>query len=245
MAKRKPPGKTEVIDGFSSVQALRHAGRTSEETRTRESSTRLPERIRDDKPSDAKATARRIGSTAMPARHELTCYECGFEFILTGRLDDTICSKCRAALKIKNYTVDGAWTQDIKTLGTIDVTAGAVVGAVSLVCGNMIIAGDVKACTIKVCRSTTLRNGAEIDMNSMTFTDLVIHPDCDLKLKEKLHCRHLEVRGRLKADVHAGGRVTVGTGAFFTGKIKATGLIVEDEAGLKADLNVSPAPKNG
>lgn len=235
MAKRKTQ-KTPVINGFQSVQAVKHSGKGTEEARTRDSATRLPERKRTDTPSDAKKAATRIGSTAMPARHELTCYECGFEFVLTGRLDDTICAKCRKSLKIKDYTVSGEWAQDVKTLGTIDVTAGAVVGPVNLVCGNLVVAGNIEACTIKVCRRTTICKGAHFDLTQITFTDLVVNLDCILKWKTPFECRHLEVLGTLSADVHATGRVTIQPDARFEGKIAATGLTVEDGGALKADL---------
>ncbi|MDA1043732.1 MAG: polymer-forming cytoskeletal protein [Verrucomicrobia bacterium] len=238
----KKTSQTPVIDGFRSVQAVKRAGGGSQEAKTRAPSTRLPEKKRIDKPSDASSAKTRIGHTAMPARHELTCYECGFEFILTGRLDDTFCSKCRKALKATNHVIAGEWSHDIRTLGTIEVRPEAQVAAVNLMCGNLLLDGDVEACDVTVCRTATFRKAAKFDLDKMRLTDVVVSEASRLSIRRLFECRHLELCGAMNTRLHAQGRVTLKAGSTFKGELHAATLDVQEGAALKANLCIGPAP---
>ncbi|MFT5240407.1 MAG: cytoskeletal protein CcmA (bactofilin family) [Kiritimatiellia bacterium] len=243
MAKRNNQ-KPQVIDGFSSLQAVKRTGKGTEEAKFRESSSRLPDRKPDTPPEKDPLAAKRIGSTVMPARHNLTCYECGFEFVLTGRLEDTYCAKCRKSLKAGHHTISGEWTVDVKTLGTIDVKPSARADGVTLVCGNLVIAGDVSTCNITVCRTATFCAGAIFDLDRIQFCDVEIGENYTLSLDHKLACRHVNVKGRLQADATLSGRMSVACGGAFEGKLSAIGLTIEDGASLCADLNLRAPEKN-
>ncbi len=240
----KKTSKTPVIEGFRSVQAIQRSGTAPKVAKTHHPAARLPEKKRSDKPSDTQKANARIGHTAMPARHQLTCYECGFEFILTGRLDNTICSKCRKTLEITDHVVAGKWSYDVKTLGTIEVRPEADFEAVNLVCGNLVLEGNIEACTVTVCRALTLKKGAKFDLDKMTLTDVVVAPKARLSLKRKFTCRHLELGGQLSTQLHADGRVTLKAGSTFTGEIHTASLDVQEGAALKATLNIRPPQKS-
>jgi cytoskeletal protein CcmA (bactofilin family) len=243
MAKRNNH-KSQVIDGFSSLQAVKRSGKGTEEAKFRESSSRLPDRKPDTPADKDPLAAKRIGSTAMPAKHHLTCYECGFEFVLTGRLEDTYCAKCRKSLKAGHHTISGEWTVDVKTLGTIDVKPSARADGVTLVCGNLVIAGDVSTCDITVCRTATFCEGAVFDLDKIQFCDVEIGENYTLSLDHELTCRHLNVKGHLLANATLSGRMSIACGAAFKGKLSAMGLTMEDGASLSADLNLRASKQN-
>ena len=54
--------------------------------------------------------------TTLPTKQHIRCYECSYEFDLTGRMGTTHCPKCRAALDLAGYTIDAECRETLKTL---------------------------------------------------------------------------------------------------------------------------------
>lgn len=232
-----------MIDGFSSVQAIKHSGKGKHEARTRESSSRLPnaEKLKEKPAAETpKPTASRIGHTAMPEKHELVCYVCDYAFKLTGRIDKTFCPKCRKQLDTANYVISGAWETDIRTMGTIDVKTGGLAGKTTFICQNIVIAGDVRQASIQACRRLEIREGAQIDFAHVTCKDLIVQAGARTDVRQPLRLRHVEISGHFTGNLDVADTVIIRAGGFFKGTLRTPRLIMEDGAGLNATLHLGP-----
>ncbi|MBN1557244.1 MAG: polymer-forming cytoskeletal protein [Lentisphaerae bacterium] len=230
-----------VIDGFTSIQAVRRSGQASRQARTRPSSSRLPNKPRG--PSGAPAPgkpAARIGHTAMPERHEIVCYECGFAFVLQGRFEKTYCPKCRQCLTFETITIDGVSRRTVKTIGVVTVTPAGKIAGGRIVATDVILAGAINGGQVCVSRRLELREGATFKPDCVSMRDVRIHAGARIALDHDLVCRDLEVDGFLKARVHADGLIAVRRGGFLSGEIHGPRLAVQDGAGLSAVLDVGP-----
>ena len=56
--------------------------------------------------SDPSASNPAPARTTLPTKQHIRCYECTYEFDLTGRMGTTHCPKCRASLDLAGYTID-------------------------------------------------------------------------------------------------------------------------------------------
>lgn len=229
-----------VIDGFSSVQAVRHSGRGSK-PRLQPSRTRLPAAEHTSEESDAEAAgkpAARIGHTVRPQSFEIECYDCGYVFKLTGRLGKTFCPKCRKALEVGDYTIDTDWSDDITTIGRIDIApAGSIKGA-RFLARDMSLAGSIEEASGYIFGCLELHSGARFDPSTVKITDVRIPRGEKLSLRRKLVCRNLDVEGELRGRVHVDGVLKVRAGGLLRGDIHTPHLIVEEGGGLKASLRV-------
>jgi len=229
-----------VIDGFSSVQAVRHAGRSSNGPRTRPSRTTLPATTA--KPDEKKNTvgklASRIGHTVIPVKYEIVCYECAYTFTLTGRLQDTICPKCHALLDGSDHTIDREWTGTIKTIGTIELKPEGALKGGEFIARNVIIAGHAEEGIIQAYQRLALGAGATFDVARIRMKDLVIRKDGKFTITSKFTCRNLEVEGELKAKVFIEGIVRIRRGGFLRGEVYTPHLVVEEGGGLWAKVVV-------
>jgi len=230
-----------VIDGLSSVRAVRRKG-GSQGPKTRSTPTHLPAQGREPPTAEDPLPSRaRIGHTVIPEKHEIVCYECGYAFTLPGKIVDTYCPKCRKILKVADYTIEGEWTKNLKTIGTIEIKPGAVVRDASLVALRIVLAGDIEQATVQWCHVLEMQAGAKFNLGSMLVHDVHIAEGATIRLRRKLTCRNIEVRGTLRAPVHPSGSLKIMPGGMFGGEFHGSRLIVEDGGAMKAKVFLGTA----
>jgi cytoskeletal protein CcmA (bactofilin family) len=231
----------QVINGFQSVQAVRRAGRASTRARTRESRSRLPDQEQTPIQPGTGNKATRIGHTAVPEKHELVCYACDYQFTTHGRIHNPFCPKCKSELDMSDHVVTGIWKLDVKTMGTIDIKADAVVTGATLIAQNMIVAGNIEDAVVQVTRSLELHPGAKLQPKTLTARNLTFHADSKFSIRRKLICHTVDIGGILRATLRAEESVTIRAGATFKGEIYTPRLIVEDGATISASMFLGQA----
>jgi len=231
--------KANVIDGFSSIQAIRRSGKESPEAKTRASSTTLPARDGDAAPSDDHKRAKaKIGHTAMPTRHEIVCYECGYEHTVTGRIQNAFCPKCHEELETGDVVVDSETDRSIKTVGAVEVRPGAALRHANVTAGTLVLAGTVEDSVVSIGGCLEIRKGARLDLQEIKYRDLVVAGDAKFTSRKRIACRNLTVAGELSGKVHATGVARIRAGGLLRGEIHGEHLVVEDGGGLKAKVFV-------
>jgi len=240
VAKRGGPS---VIDGLASVRAAQHAGRGAQGPRLRPSRTRLPAA---DKPPEAprkprgSGPASRIGHTAIPPRNEIVCYVCGYAFVLQGKIEKTYCPKCRHMLEMKHFVLEDEVGGVIRTIGTIEITERAKIGAdAELVGGRIVVAGDARPARLRAGLSVEIRPGGRLEMERTTAPDLIVAPGGRFASASPVSCRNLTVSGEARARFSVEGLALVRPGGALCGEIRGARLVVEEGGGLKARVSVA------
>jgi cytoskeletal protein CcmA (bactofilin family) len=229
--------RPRVIDGFSSVQAVRRGRSKSTGARTRPSRTSLP--VTDsDRKIEQPRLASRIGHTVIPDKHEIVCYECGYKFVFQGRLRDTFCPKCKTELEVQDHAIDGEWSGKIRTIGTVEIKPEAVLKEAEITARNLVLYGNAKDATIRVQGRLEVHKGAQFDMARIRINDLVIKPGGRFTLTRRIVCRNLEIEGALTATVYTEGTAVIRDGGFLKGELHGPSLILEAGGRLKAKIAV-------
>lgn len=234
------PDHTGMIDGFSSVQALRRLDGKGA-PRDKPPVDSAPEGNGSAPPSPPKPAS--FGHTALPTRHDLICYSCGYAFVVTGRLDRVLCPKCKTQLETGDKHIDGTWSGTLKTVGRVYINSGATVSSSSIVAMDIRVAGICRNTRLEPTRHLELDSGAQMETDKLSGQRLVIIEGAKLTFDEPLRCRSLEIRGELQADARPAEGGEIHPGGMFRGTLHAPRLIVHDGAGLKAHLHISPASK--
>ena len=228
-----------LIDGFASVQAIKRSGRSpSAPARLRHSATSLPapgERPRDSPPTPIAGVAK-IGHTAVRHKHDMVCYACNYAFTVSGKVHFSFCPKCKQQLNMSDEVVSGNWTDAVKTMGTIEVAAGAVVRGALLLAQNIVVAGDVTQATLQVSRRLELADGAQIDWRRITMQTLVIRAGAAFSFEAPLTCRSADIAGTLQAELRADERIILRATSCFEGELYSPCLQVEDGASIRARM---------
>ncbi len=236
------PDHSGMIDGYTSVQALRRLdgkappgphvpppekeASAGVESATEETPKSLP-----------------FGHTALPTRHDLICYNCGYAFVVTGRLDKVLCPKCKTWLKTGDHHIDGAWSGTLKTVGCVYINSGASVSSSHIMATDIRVAGSCRNCRLEPTRHLELDSGAHLELDQLAERQLVVVAGARLVLDEPLRCRSLDVFGELQAEVRLSERGAIHSGGFFRGSFYAPRLVVEEGARLRAFIHVESADR--
>lgn len=239
-----PSRKTDVVDNLTVVRLVRL---TREGTTDVGAVADLPPAPA---PPGAKAGAH-FGRTAMPTRHEVRCYECRYEFSITGQAKQTHCPKCRAIIEMQDYCVEGDWAQDVKTAGTIHIAVGATVRDGVLIGGNIVLAGALKGGRVEAYRRLELAAGAQFTEEAIRARDLRVQAGAEIVLRQAASFREVEILGKLSGSVMVTGRIDIRAGGCLEGTARGPRLMVEEGGGLLAELRIGaeddlprkPAPR--
>ena len=231
--------KPTVIDGLSSIRAVRHSGHSSGKARTRPPQTRLPGKKAAKKEDAVRTPAgARIGRTATPQKRDVLCYECGYRHTVRGQMHNTICPKCHETLDMSSHVIDGEWTGTIKTIGDVEVRSDAVLKDASLTARVITLEGNADNGRLRAYERLVLRTGASFNVGETLINELIVDAGSKLSISKKISCQHLNVQGDLKANVFTEGTVTVDAGGCLRGEVHSPHLVVREGGGLKARVFV-------
>jgi cytoskeletal protein CcmA (bactofilin family) len=225
--------KAGVVDSYSAIKAAQHS------VKARPPSTPAGP-LKTGEPADLRALGAAIAHTAVPAKQFIECYECGYKFQLHGRASSTNCSKCRAILDLTDHTIAKKWNGPLKTAGSIHIAADGTVETGDLVANDVILEGAIEAGIVRAMRKLELRPGARFSEHNLKAPDLLIAAGATIAFIEPAEFGNVDVFGTLRANLHAGGTVTVRACGFLQGAVRGKHLVVEEGGGLQTDVQIEP-----
>ena len=227
--------KSNEVDGFSLVKAVRHA---KEEGHQPPAPTPVPASA--EAPPPAEKAPARIGRTALPSKNEIFCYNCGYTFQITGKVQTLYCAKCRTILEKKDVELEGESTADVTTTGNIRLGPQAVLKGGTLTGRDVILQGRMEGGSIKAFRRIQIEPGATWVQEQITATDLRIAAGATVEWKGKVLFRNVDVYGALSVNLACSGLLSVFPGGHFRGTLQGAHLMVEEGGGLNGEFRVEP-----
>jgi cytoskeletal protein CcmA (bactofilin family) len=194
----------------------------------------------DEAAHDPQKPGARVARTAVPVKHQIDCYECGYKFQVHGRVTNTHCPKCRALLDLSDHVIDTEWVDTIKTAGTIRLTPTGILKNGDLIGADVILEGIIEGGRARALRTLELGAGAIFSERAVSGPDLRIASGADFKFKQEAKYHNVEVHGTFRARLEATGVVTIKPGGLLEGEVHTEHLVVEDGGGLNADLRIGP-----
>lgn len=241
--------KTKVMDGFAVVRSLAQA---KQEGHLSAPPARRPaeEPARSPPPAAKPADSPHIVKTILPTRRTIRCFVCGYEFKLSGTTKAIYCTKCRERIDLGDYVIEGPWSQEIKTGGTVIIRPGGRLENVRIWAGNVILEGSLdEQSSIDCSQWLEIGPAARPNPRQLSLRNLRVAAGAQLQFRYKLQLHHLELFGTLEADVEATGLVSIHSGGHLKGTVRGAHLQVEEGGGLTARVFIWPqghalAPEN-
>jgi cytoskeletal protein CcmA (bactofilin family) len=231
------PGKrqSDIVDGFTVFKA---AARAADAGRDRKKQS--PTAAGSAPGPTGRPVASHIGRTAMPTRHDLLCFECGYHFQIAGRIPSTICPKCKSEIPIRDVTISDAWNDVVKTGGNVTVEEGGCVKGGTVIAKDIVLRGRVEGGTLESRGRLILCRGCGFDPGCLSFDHLEIEEGASIRWKGAARFASCTIRGSLKAQLHCSERIAVAAGGLLEGRAEAPSLTVEDGGGLKGPCAILP-----
>ena len=234
--------KANMMDGFDVVRSLAQAREAAARSVAGQQPAAAPSA-----PSAAGAPPAgggqnpHIVKTIRPSQHTVRCFECGYEFKISGTTRTLYCAKCRAKIDMGDYTIDRVWRGELCTGGTVRVVPGGRLENARVRAGNVILEGGIDdASTLECSQWLELAGGDTPSPRQFRTRNLRIAAGHAVKLKQRLQVHHLELHGELEGDIEADGLVDIREGGHLKGVIRGAHLQVEEGGGLSARVFIWP-----
>jgi len=234
MARR---GKTEFVDGFATLRATQRYGLEKKYSGAKPEEEAAPST---NKPTGPPKSGGTIGRTVMPTQYQIVCYACGYEFVIRGKAEATQCPKCGARLGLKDETITGAFSDELVTAGKVKLAKSALMNGGMITANDLVIEGIVKSGTLKAFKTIEIHAGAVIPEELIDARHLKVGEGATVQFATPKQFGDVEILGELNANLKATGTVRIGPTGNFLGRIETQHLIVEEGAGLSADVIVRP-----
>ena len=181
----------------------------------------------------------RFGKTAVPTKHEITCYSCSYVFPHAGRAQRLICPKCRLTLDQGDYTIDRECHTAVRTTGTVRLASSGTLKGGNLVAQNIILEGRLESGTVRAFGLLEVAGRVVLDESEFKARDLSIASGGSVHLKHKSTFRNLDLHGTLQANLEVTGVATIHPGGNLIGRIDTRHLVVEEGGGLNARVKLA------
>ena len=240
--------KTNMMDGFDVVRSLAQA----REAASKSAAGQPPPAARPApgasaaQPPGGGAPNPHIVKTIRPSQHTVRCFECGYEFKISGTTRTIYCAKCRAKIDMGDYAIDHAWSGELCTGGTVHVRPGGRLENARIRAGNIILEGGIDAATTLECTQwLELAGGEAPSPRQFNARNLRIAAGHSVQMRHKFRVHHLELYGELEGDVEASGLVDIRAGGHLKGIVRGAHLQVEEGGGLSARVFIWPPDAEG
>ena len=222
--------RTGEIDGFTSVQAVR---RSLERTKNTQVSSTSKESTGH---GEGGAYHARLARTSVPPRYNIQCYECGFSFVHTGILKDTLCPRCHVMLDASYHKIETECPGVIKTIGIVELNI-ACGSETTIVAGELILYADASSASLQVQRKLEVYPGGNFFVANTSASHIIIRNGAHLLLNGILKCSTLTVQGTVEGELNCNGLVIIERGGLITGSLICPRLSVQDGGGLLAKVS--------
>lgn len=227
--------RTDIVDGYTVLKAASRKG-----PKVRPASAPEPP---DTPPSgnDKPAIATHIGRTALPPKHVLTCFDCGYSFKMTGRAEKTFCPKCRTEINLGDVDIRGKWNGQARTGGAAHLHADAVMEDGEVVAAVVVCEGKITGGHIRATRRLDILPGAELPEGLWEAPEVSIAPGVRMEWMASKPLRKLYLFGHLKATLQVEEKTVIHPGALLEGSLRTGAVELLDGGGLCADVSVGGA----
>lgn len=241
--------KANMMDGFDVVRSLAQAREAAARSAASQPSASAPSPASSaagGAPVVGGASNPHIVKTIRPSQHTVRCFECGYEFKISGTTRTLYCAKCRAKIDMGDYAIDQPWSGELCTGGTVHVRPGGRLENARIRAGNIILEGGIDTATTLECTQwLELAGGEAPSPRQFNARNLRIAAGHSVKLEHKFRVHHLELHGELEGDVEASGLVDIRAGGHLKGIVRGAHLQVEEGGGLSARVFIWPPDAEG
>jgi cytoskeletal protein CcmA (bactofilin family) len=235
-----------MVGGFDVFKALERA-QTEHGKRTPQISAAARGRRDEAAPVDGpKKVASNIGRTVMPPKHKLVCFDCGYSFEITGNVDSILCPRCRVDISLRDEKIEGEWSGDLKTGGTVVIGPDGVLKSGEIIAKEVWLDGRIEGGSIKAYHRLVIANGRSYRRDMIESPSICVAADTELDLNSAAEFKEVEVAGVLSAEeLSVSELLTVRSGGLLRGRVSARRMIVETGGGLVGELAVGSVSADG
>lgn len=166
------------------------------------------------------------------------CFECGGEHEVAAAAQSATCRHCGAYVDLQNYKINGSFSRDIKTCGSLLVLARADLASSKVICGSATVYGKVRA-NLYCSGDVAVRYDGKI-YGEIEGRNLHVEKGANVEFVRPLKFSSADIEGTMSGHILSDGHVIIRRTGQLAGAVTAKAFTVEQGGLFEGELTISP-----
>ncbi len=174
------------------------------------------------------------------------CFECTSWHEISSSAHSTTCKACGAYIDLQDYKINGSFSRNIKTRGTLYLGSKGDLSSSKIVCEQATLHGKMRG-NLTCPGRVTIRVQGRL-YGSVEAGQLVVEKGSEVIVARPIRASSVEVHGVMSGQIISDSHVLISKTGSLDGAVDATGFSVEKGGCFQGELTIRPpgvtAPAN-
>jgi cytoskeletal protein CcmA (bactofilin family) len=166
------------------------------------------------------------------------CFECTSNQEVSGTSHSTTCRACGAYIDLQDYKINGSFSRNIKTRGSVYLGPKGDLSSSKIICTDAVIHGKMRGnmlCYGKVVIKFQGRLSGSLETGALT-----IEKGSEIVCSRPIKAEAVTIAGKMSGQIQSDSHVTIHKTGSLDGAVVATGFNVERGGCFQGELTISP-----
>ena len=173
-----------------------------------------------------------------PKQRVAQCFECLSAHEVSTTASSSTCKACGAYIDLQDYKINGSFSRNIKTRGTVYLGSKGDLSSSKIVCSEATLHGKMRG-NLHCHGPVTIRVQGRL-FGTIEAGPVVIEKGSDVQFSRPLRATSLEVHGKMAGHVMSETHITITKHGVLEGDVTAAGFTVEKGGIYQGELTITP-----
>ncbi len=173
-----------------------------------------------------------------PKTRTAHCFECTSWHEISTSAQSTTCKACGAYIDLQDYKINGGFSRNIKTRGTLYLGSKGDLSSSKILCEQATIHGKMRG-NLTCAGKVTVRVQGRL-YGSLEAGQLIVEKGSEVVFSRPIHASGVEVHGAMTGQIVSDSHVTIFKSGSLDGTVDATGFTVERGGCFQGELTIRP-----
>ena len=173
-----------------------------------------------------------------PKTRTAHCFECTSWHEISSSAQSTTCKACGAYIDLQDYKINGSFSRNIKTRGSVYLSSKGDLSSSKIVCSQATIHGKMRG-NLQCDGMVTVRMQGRLH-GSVEAGEMIIEKGAEVVFARPLKASSVAVYGKMSGQVLSDSHVTIYKSGSLDGAVNATGFTVEKGGIFQGELTITP-----
>ena len=176
--------------------------------------------------------------SSKPKTRNAHCFECTSWHEVSSAAQSTTCKACGAYIDLQDYKINGSFSRNIKTRGTLYLGAKGDLSSSKIVCEQATIHGKMRG-NLSCAGRVTIRVQGRL-YGSVEAKQVVVEKGSEVIVARPIRASSVEVHGTMSGQIISDSHVLISKTGSLDGAVDATGFSVEKGGCFQGELTIRP-----
>lgn len=173
-----------------------------------------------------------------PKQRVAQCFECNSAHEVSSSASSSTCKACGAYIDLQDYKINGSFSRNIKTRGTVYLGSKGDLSSSKIICSEATLHGKMRG-NLHCDGPVTIRVQGKL-FGTIEAGPVVVEKGSDVQFSRPLKTTSLEVHGRMVGHVASETHIIITKHGALEGDVTATGFTVEKGGIYQGELTITP-----